>query len=91
MNHAIELRLRAAEGSIIRALGLAERRGFTLERLQVDKCADDQLLQLVVSSPSRPVEVLQRQLEKLQDVVDVVIMNEKPMNVPTFTQAVSGG
>ena len=88
MNHAIELRLRAVEGSIIRTLGLAERRGFKLERISVEQQAESQLPQLVVSSPMRSIEVLTKQLERLHDVIDVAINNDQ---TDYSVRAVSGG
>ena len=88
MNHAIELRLRTVEGSIIRTLGLAERRGFKLERISVEQQAESQLLQLVVSSPMRSIEVLTKQLERLHDVIDVAINNDQ---TDYSVRAVSGG
>ncbi len=89
MNHAIELRLRAVEGSIIRTLGLAERRGFKLERISVEQQAESQLLHMVVSSPMRSIEVLTRQLERLHDVIDVAINSEQSQDYSAC--AVSGG
>ena len=88
MNHAIELRLRAAEGALVRALGLAERRGFQLESVNVEKDSESQRLRLVVSSPTRSIDVLQRQLERLHDVIDVVIASDRPAS---FKQVVVGG
>ncbi|MDJ0654180.1 MAG: ACT domain-containing protein [Xanthomonadales bacterium] len=89
MNHAIELRLRAVEGSIIRTLGLAERRGFKLERVLVEQQAESQLLHLVVSSPMRSIEVLTKQLERLHDVIDVAINIDQSQDYSAC--AVSGG
>ena len=74
MNHAIQIRIRPSEGSFLRTIGMTERRGFRLlsANLQSDVGGCHQL-SLVVSSPNRSVEVLKRQLERLYDVIDVMV------------------
>jgi len=71
MNHTLHIRLSGAEGSVIRALGLIERRGFKLEDCTVSKAdTDGRHMQVSVSS-SRPGDLLKRQLERLHDVFHV--------------------
>lgn len=74
MNHAIQIRIRPGEGSFVRTVGMTERRGFRLlsANLQSDVGGHHQL-SLVVNSPDRSVEVLKRQLERLYDVIDVMV------------------
>ena len=74
MNHRLQLRIRPVEGSLIRALGLAERRGFQLVSVSFQGLVDAaHVLELVVRSPDRPVAVLGRQLARLHDVLEVMI------------------
>jgi acetolactate synthase regulatory subunit len=74
MNHAIQIRIRPAEGSFVRAVGLAERRGFQLLSANLQGFVGGyHQLSLVVRSPDRSVDVLKRQLERLHDVIDVMI------------------
>ena len=75
MNHAIQMRIRPCEGAFIRAVGMTERRGFRLLSANLQSQDEDyHELSLVVSSPDRSVDVLKRQLERLHDVVDVMVM-----------------
>jgi len=70
-NHTLHIQLSGVEGSVIRALGLIERRGFNLENCTVDKAdADGRRMEVNVSS-SRPGDLLKRQLERLHDVFHV--------------------
>ena len=75
MNHAIQIRLRSCEGAFLRTLGMTERRGFRLLSANLQSQEDDyQQLSLVISSPDRSVEVLKRQLDRLHDVIDVMVV-----------------
>ena len=81
MNHAIQIRIRPSEGSFLRTVGMTERRGFRLlsANLQSDVGGCHQL-SMVVSSPNRSVEVLKRQLERLYDVIDVMVTGSDALN-----------
>jgi acetolactate synthase II small subunit len=71
MNHTLHIQLSGVEGSVIRALGLIERRGYSLENCTVSKAdADGRRMEVSVSS-SRPGDLLKRQLERLHDVFHV--------------------
>jgi len=87
MNHAIQIRIRPAEGAFTRTLGMTERRGFRLHsaNLQSDVGGHHQL-SLVVSSPDRSVEVLKRQLERLHDVIDVMVTASDMLSGPGMTE-----
>lgn len=95
MMHALKIRLRQVEGAALRALGLAERRGFRVVSLTLDPCGpDSQRLSLVVASPNRSVQVLGRQLERLYDVLEVVLdaaADDQPRTVSTPPMAVAVG
>ncbi|WP_191621127.1 ACT domain-containing protein [Marinihelvus fidelis] len=73
--HQLDLRLRAVEGAVVRALGLIERRGFRLLACEVaDACEDGQARFQAMSvrvRSDRPAELLKRQLERLYDVLQV--------------------
>ena len=73
MRHHLHIQLRSCEGAVLRAIGLMERRGFRLESCIVNEAqGDGQAMQVVVSS-DRPCALLQRQLERLHDVLWVDI------------------
>jgi acetolactate synthase regulatory subunit len=71
INHTLHIQLSSCEGAVIRALGLMERRGFSIRKCFVgepDGAARD--LEVTVSS-SRSGDLLKRQLERLHDVLFV--------------------
>ena len=70
MISTIELSLERAEGAIIRAIGLIERRGFAVTSINTtaQDNADTLALRVEVASRGRPFDVLVRQIEKLFDV-----------------------
>ena len=70
-HHTLHIQLSGVEGSVIRALGLIERRGYSLESCTVSKAdADGRRMEVSVTS-SRPGDLLKRQLERLHDVFHV--------------------
>jgi len=73
MNHTLTIQLSAAEGAVIRALGLIERRGFSLNKCTVGEIENNRRAMEVSVSSSRPGDLLKRQLERLHDVVQVEI------------------
>jgi len=76
MKHTLKLSVNAAEGAILRIIGLVERRGFSLVRIDAASAGDDGQLEmeLDVVSPERSIDVLMRQLEKLFDVATVLLL-----------------
>lgn len=70
MPQRLNLRLRPAEGAILRVLGSIERRGFSLELIESRRSQSCILLSVDISG-ERSVEVLIRQLERLYDVLAV--------------------
>lgn len=70
-SHQLELRLRAVEGAVVRALGLVERRGFRLLACDVTEPRDGGQTMTIRVRSERPVELLKRQLERLHDVLQV--------------------
>jgi acetolactate synthase II small subunit len=73
MRHQLRIQLRSCEGAILRAIGMMERRGYRLENCTVHEAqGDGQAMEAEVSS-ERPVALLQRQLERLHDVLWVEV------------------
>jgi acetolactate synthase regulatory subunit len=84
MKHTLQIQIHAREGAVLRTLGLAERRGFRLEHLQVSEAqGDGHAMQLTVSS-DRSIALLKRQLERLHDVIWVEIETESPAGANTM-------
>jgi len=74
MNQTLHIRLRNVEGAVIRALGLIERRGYSLDNCTVSQAqGDDRRMEVGVRS-SRPGDLLKRQLERLHDVLHVELL-----------------
>jgi acetolactate synthase regulatory subunit len=73
MNHILTIQLSGSEGAVIRALGLIERRGFSLEKCSVGEIENSCRAMEVSVSSTRPGELLKRQLERLHDVINVEI------------------
>lgn len=68
MNHTLRIQLSSVEGAVVRALGLIERRGFSLNKCSVCE-ADGAGRNMEVNVTSdRPGDLLKRQLERLHDV-----------------------
>ena len=76
MNRTIEVSLSRAEGAIVRTLGLIERRGFVVESVATQGGAGDDalVLRVEVASRGRPVDVLVRQILRLIDVRQALLI-----------------
>ena len=69
MNHALQLKLASVDGVLLRVIGVTERRGWSATALQAEPSSEGDTLNLHMSvMGDRPVELLVRQLSKLQDV-----------------------
>jgi acetolactate synthase II small subunit len=74
MNYSLRIQLSSVEGAVIRALGLMERRGYSLNKCSVGE-ADGTGRNMEVSvSSSRSGDLLKRQLERLHDVYHVELL-----------------
>ena len=71
MQHKLTIQLSGSEGAAIRALGLIERRGFSLDTCSVAEVDSSGRVMKVSVSSTRPGELLKRQLERLHDVFHV--------------------
>jgi len=78
MIHTLHLSLHKVEGAVIRALGLIERRGFSVTAMhaRTDDAAQQMELTIQFHSAGRSPEVLARQIEKLFDVRHVSLVEE---------------
>ncbi len=73
MRYQLDLVLKPIDGALLRAIGMAERRGFAPRAISGAPVATDDgrwHLQLVVDG-QRPPETLCRQMEKIYDCVSV--------------------
>ena len=69
MNHALQLKLASVDGALLRVIGVTERRGWSATALQAEPGLEADTLNLHMNvMGDRPVELLVRQLSKLQDV-----------------------
>ena len=68
MRYRILLTLHPVDGALVRALALAERRGFSISTLSTHVEGGARQVSLEVHSPDRSIENLCRQLAKLRDV-----------------------
>ena len=74
MNYTLRIQLSSTEGSVIRALGLIERRGFSLIKCSVSEADGTGRIMEVSVASSRPGDLLKRQLERLHDVYHVELL-----------------
>jgi acetolactate synthase regulatory subunit len=73
MKQNIECEIAQTEGSLIRVLGVVERRGYTLHALRVRPVGPDAFQLSFCIESSRDAAILIRQLERLFDVRDVYL------------------
>ena len=73
MQFRLDLQISAAEGAIIRVLGMIERRGFTASSIHADRGADGLWQVQVIVDGERPGPTLAHQLEKIYDCVSVSV------------------
>ncbi len=71
MMHTLKIQLKDCEGAVLRALGLIERRCYRLSHCVIEESDGGERTMQVSVSSMRPVDLLQRQLERLHDVVSV--------------------
>lgn len=87
MRYRVSLILRRAEGALLRVLGLAERRGFTIEAVQCSPVPHQNLWQIAFTvSSERLADPLKRQLEKLYDCVSVDILLQQACSEEQVSQ-----
>lgn len=82
MEHELQIELRDREGAVLRAFGMIERRGFRVQTCHVEKAENDRQQMLITVTSTRSVSVLQRQLERLHDVISVQLRNPAARIIP---------
>ena len=93
MNYSLRIQLSSVEGAVIRALGLMERRGYSLNKCSVGE-SDGSGRNMVVSvNSTRSGDLLKRQLERLHDVYHVellpaVVSDTNPPGVRPITRRI---
>ena len=69
MDYSLQIQLRSSEGALLRTLGMIERRGFRIESMTLSEPAGDGRSLVVKVTSERAIELLQRQLVRLHDVL----------------------
>lgn len=83
MKQNIECEIDQVEGSLIRALGVVERRGYKLENLNVQPLsASVYIVQFCVHS-ERDINILIKQLERLIDVRSARCVDDEQSTMST--------
>ena len=77
--YTLHVHMSDCEGTVIRALGLIERRGFVLKKCNVGEPDGGSREMDVTVTSSRPGDLLKRQLERLHDVYTVELKPSKPI------------
>lgn len=75
MQHTLRIQLSSVEGAVIRALGLIERRGYSLDRCTVSESDGTGRNMEVSVTSTRSGDLLKRQLERLHDVYHVELVS----------------
>jgi acetolactate synthase II small subunit len=80
MSGRIEIDFDAAEGALLRMLGLVERRGFVVGAVAMNAEAGRGALMLDVSArdPSRRLDVVAGQLRRLHEIRSVSVFPAQP-------------
>jgi acetolactate synthase II small subunit len=77
MKQNIECEIAQTEGSLIRVLGVIERRGYKLQALRVLPSGEDTYQLSFSIDSNRDTAILIKQLERLFDVHDVYVSVDK--------------
>jgi len=79
MNYSLRIQLSSVEGAVIRALGVMERRGYSMNKCSVSESDGTGRNMEVSVSSTRSGDLLKRQLERLHDIYHVELL---PAAVP---------
>jgi acetolactate synthase II small subunit len=74
MNYSLRIQLSSVDGAVIRALGLMERRGYSLNTCSFAEANGNGRNMEVTVSSSRSGDLLKCQLERLHDVYHVELL-----------------
>jgi acetolactate synthase II small subunit len=78
MTAHFEIHLKAAEGALLRTLGLVQRRGFRVTEMALRGDGDGQILTLSVDGQGRCPDLLGRQIQRLHDVASIERIEHEP-------------
>jgi len=79
--YALKVEFEADEGALVRLLGLIQRRGFTVESVAMPEVENSRKTVHLTVKPLQAayhIEVLQRQIARLQEVRAVTLVEPKP-------------
>jgi acetolactate synthase-1/3 small subunit/acetolactate synthase II small subunit len=78
VNQRLVVSFTPAEGAVVRMLGLVERRGYAVRRVNMEERIDgaSMTIDLEPRDPARRVDVVARQLHRLVDVKSVSIVTQ---------------
>jgi acetolactate synthase regulatory subunit len=76
--YELSLSLSAAEGALVRVLGLIERRGFAFAGAEMSSANGGFSLRLRIAENGRPMDVLVRQIKRLPDVREASFAPARP-------------
>ena len=79
MDYTLHIQLSSCEGAVLRALGLMERRGYTLKTCSVAESDGSGRDMDVTVTSTRSGDLLKRQLERLHDVFYVELKPVEPI------------
>ena len=86
--HTFKIAFDGQEGAMMRLLGLVQRRGFSIESMDMPHAeGETKTITLTVKplTASHRADVLQRQIERLQEVRDVrIVLPKAPRRMPEF-------
>mgnify|MGYP003520096817 CR=1 FL=1 len=84
MKQNFECEIAQTEGSLIRVLGVIERRGYKLQELSVLPAGPDSYQLSFCIESTRDVPILVKQLERLFFVQDVYLIPAEPSAKPVY-------
>jgi acetolactate synthase regulatory subunit len=100
MSATLNVRIRRAEGCLLRLLGQIGRRGYEVLSVKAELAADGKAFDVAVGvepfvpmapGKPRPLEVLPALVAKLADVLSVELVGPPPAGVPKAPAGTPGG
>lgn len=81
MTACLQIDFEAAEGALLRIIGLVERRGYRVRELSLTEHSAHSSLSLLIAvrDDQRRPDVLARQISNLVDVISITLTPDRPM------------
>lgn len=81
MTACLQIDFEAAEGALLRIIGLVERRGYRVRELSLTEHSAHSSLSLLIAArdDQRRPDVLARQISNLVDVISITLTPDRPM------------